>query len=275
MEKKSRIYLSVAAAVFFLLLGGEQSMAGFQFPLESISPVTTPLGRQHLRLGASYNRGERLLFQAENKDRRVYELPSFSLAVGLAPNVELLLSYPLLLLNQTDKEEEYGSGDLIITGVYRLLQVGKIFSDCALTIATKLPNASNQEEFGTDETDFFLGGAVSREMGKLNLLINLDFAILGDPNRVNTQDDLFEYNVGLIYPVNKKLSAALEFAGAETSRRNNDRRFVRGGIAFTWKKFLIDCGGALGLTEESGDFQVAVGVTLKFGIERDPAYWYR
>ncbi len=262
---------AIIATVFSLLASGTPAKAELQFPLKSISPVLTPPGEYHLRLGASYNKGERLLFQTENKDRRVYELPSFNMAVGLSHNVELLLQYPLLLMNQTDKTQDYGSGDLKITGVFTFLRVRKIFPEFAFTLAMKLPNASNQEEFGTDETDLFLGIAASRAIGPATLLINADFAILGDPTAKNTQDDLFEYKAGLIYPVRDYIWASLGLEGAETSRRTNDRRLIRGGIAFSWKKYLIDAGGALGLTEESGDFQVAVGITMMFGIESGPA----
>lgn len=246
------------------------SMAEFYFPLKSISPVTTPEGEQRVRIGASYNKGERLLFQQENRNRQVYELPSVGIAIGVAPNVELLFSYPMLLMNQDNREQNYGSGDLKIKAVFRMFRVENNFSNSALTVATKLPNASNQDELGTDETDFFVGGIISRNIGPIRLLINAEFGILGDPNRENTQDDVFEYKVGFIYPMSGHSSTALEIEGVEGSRRTNDRRFVRAGIAFNWSRFLIDLGGALGLSEESGDFQIAMGITMKYGQAREP-----
>lgn len=268
-----RLLFSIIVAGTALFLTGPPSMAEFQFPLSSISPVTTPQGEQRARIGVGYNKGERLLFQREDKNRRVYTLPFFHYSIGVSSNVELLFSYPLLLLNQNDQTQDYGSGDLTITGVFKFFRLGKIFPHAAIKIATKLPNASNQEEFGTDETDFFLGAMVSRHIGTVKLLIDVDLAILGDPSTKNTQDDVLEYKVGFIYPVRDNFSAALEIDGAEFSRKTNDRRFLRGGIAFNWNKLLFDAGGALGLTDESGEFQVQFGVTFKLGPGKEPVYY--
>lgn len=249
------------------------SQAEFQFPLKSISPTTTPFGEQRFRFGVLYNKKEKLLFQKEDRDRQVYTLPSLDLSVGVSPDVELLFSYPFLLINQNDQEQNFGSGDLTISGIFRLIREGTIFPECAIKFSTKLPNADDTKGFGTDETDFFMGGVFSRKIGPLKLLLNADLAILGNPNtNQSSQDDVLVYRVGVIYPLQHNLSAGLEVDGTEFSTQGNDRRFIRGGIAFNWQEFLIDLGGALALTEASGEFQVGVGITLKFGIARESVY---
>lgn len=249
------------------------SRAEFQFPLESISPTTTPSGEQRFRFGVLYNKNERLLFQKEDRERQVYTLPNLDLSVGVSPDVELLFSYPFLLINQNDQEQNFGSGDLTISGVYRIIREGTIFPECAIKFSTKLPNADDTKGFGTDETDFFMGGVFSRKIGPLKLLFNADLAILGNPDtNQSSQDDVLIYRVGAIYPLQHNLSAGLEVDGTEFSTRGNDRRFIRGGIAYTWQNLLIDLGGALALTEASGEFQVGVGITMKFGIVKEPVY---
>lgn len=247
--------------------------AEYQFPLESISPTTTPFGEQRFRIGVLYNKNERLLFQKDDRDRQVYTLPKLDLSVGVSPDVELLFSYPLLLINQNDRKQNFGSGDLTISGVYRIIREGTIFPECAIKFATKLPNADDTKGFGTDETDFFMGGVFSRKIGPLKLLLNADLAILGTPDtNQSSQDDVLIYRVGATYPLQHNLSAGLEIDGTEFSSRGNDRRFIRGGIAYTWQNLLIDLGGALALTEASGEYQVGMGVTLKFGNARKPVY---
>lgn len=266
MKTFGRNVFTLAAIPCFLFFITTPLMAEFQFPLKSLSPITTPPGEQHVRFGLGYNKGERLLFQTVDKNRKVYELPSFDVSLGVSSNVELLFSYPLLLLEQEGQQSNYGSGDLTITGVFRLFRLGTIFPDCAFNIAVKLPNADDVKEFGTDETDFFIGGILSRKIGKGKLLINLEFAILGDPTAgATSQDDVLMYTLGSVYPIHENLSVLIEISGTEFSDTTNDRRFLRGGIAYTWKKVLFDVGGAAGLTDQSGDYQVTLGGSITFG----------
>lgn len=268
-----RIVVALLSVIAILTTCASLSQAEFQFPLKSISPTTTPFGEQRFRFGVLYNKNERLLFQKEDRDRQVYTLPSLDLSVGVSPDVELLFSYPFLLINQNDQEQNFGSGDLTISGIFRLIREGTIFPECAIKFSTKLPNADDTKGFGTDETDFFMGGVFSRKIGPLKLLLNADLAILGNPNtNQSSQDDVLVYRVGVIYPLQNNLSAGLEVDGTEFSTQGNDRRFIRGGIAFNWQEFLIDLGGALALTEASGEFQVGMGITLKFGIARESVY---
>ncbi len=269
---KRAILRAVATLIFatlYLVNATGTSRAEFQFPLKSLSPVTTPFGEQRIRVAVDYNHGERLLFQEVDKNRKEFHLPIIDVAIGVSPNVELLFCYPFLYMKQDGQSYEYGSGDLKIGGVFRFLTETRHLPVSAIKFAVKLPNADDTKEFGTDQTDFFVGGVFEKKFDKVKLLVNTDFAILGNPEATETkQDDVLIYKVGLIFPAGENTAVGLEVEGVEFSRYGNDRLFIRGGIATPFLGILLDASVAAGLTEESGDFQASVGFTWKFGLER-------
>ena len=266
MKSKTGISRNLFLTILIVALSPTLSMAEFQFPLKALSPRTAPLGEWHIRIGADYNQGERLFFQDEDKDRKLYSLPTVNAAFGVSPNVELLLSYPVLYLKQEAQSGKYGSGDLRICTVFNLLPEKDCFPESALKLEVKLPNADDVDEFGTDQTDVFIGGAFSKKLWKLDLLVNADLGIMGNPQSLETtQDDVLLYKIGTLYPVSENYSVGLELDGIALSRFGNDRQFIRVGLSMRSQMCVIDAGVAAGLNNASGDYQVGVGVTLNFG----------
>jgi len=136
----------------------------------------------------------------------------------------------------------------------------------------KVPNADEGKEFGTDMTDFFAGGLFAKRWGNLTLLLNADFAILGNPRTADPrQDDVLFFKAGSVYSFSPAVVACLGVEGIGFSRYGNDRLFAGGGISWVWRKMILDAGVAAGLTEASGDFQVRAGLSFLFGAERKPA----
>jgi hypothetical protein len=273
MKRHGTILITlVVATLITTIIPSRRATAEFQFPLKSISPKTTPYGEQRVRIGMEYNKGERLLFKTVDKNRKIYSIPIIDIAMGVSSNVELLFCYPFHYLKQEGQESNYGSGDLRIAGIFRVYKESKILPECGIKFAVKLPNADDTKEFGTDETDFFFGGVFSKRFGKLKILLNTDLAILGNPSTTETkQDDVLIYKAGGLYLLRENVVLGCEIEGTEFSRFGNNRRFLRGGIAFNVKNLLFDLAAAAGLNEPSGDYQFSVGVTLKFGIAKRPA----
>jgi len=270
MKKGGMAWGIGAIPLLILFFFSSFARAEFQFPLKSLSPETTLKGSYRLRIGAGYSEGGRLLFQTRDRNRKVLSFPSLQFSLGASSNVEFLLEYPLLLVKQKGESSKYGSGDLMITTLYQLPFQISVFHPVGIKFTVKVPNADDTKGFGTDRTDLFLGGVFSSHFGKMKVLINADFAILGDPSTAeNNQDDAFAYKIGAIYPFTRNISGALELTGTEFSTAENNRRTVRGGFAFLWKRITIDLGGALGLTDSSEDFQLLTGVSLSFGKETD------
>ena len=247
--------------------------AGFLFPLKSKSPHTTPLGKQDVRIGVTHNNGERLLFQKVDRNRKLTQLPSTHLAIGLSRNVEILLEYSLLYLKQKGENSKFGSGDLKITGVYQFLKEGVLLPLGSFNFGVKVPNADDIHGFGTDESDVFFGGFFSKRSGDFNFILNADFALLGNPLPTDSeQDDVFRYSIAGIYPLKEDIQALIELEGIEFSHFGNNRRFLRGGFTFSFNRFKFDIGGAAGLNDGSGNYQIQAGITLMLGKAEKTSY---
>lgn len=263
MTRKARVILAL-----FLLPVVVPFPAGAEplFPLGLLSPAVPPRGAHLFRIGLEYNDGEPLFFQNADEDRKAYSLPEFDAVLGIASNMELDLSYPLLYLKQNGQEWEYGSGDFRIGWIYRLFKEEGWIPETGIRIAVKVPNAGSSKKFGTNETDFFAGGLFAKRAGAAMFLLNAELGILGNPNSsVPTQDDVLVYGAGVVYSLSRRASAGLGVNGVGFSRYGNDRSFLRSGAFCVFGKVILDAGFAIGLTEDSGNYQVIAGISIPFG----------
>lgn len=81
-----------------------------------------------------------------------------------------------------------GPGDLRLGTVLRTGRVGSIQTSIGWEV--KLPNAGDEGEIGTDETDARFGGTVGWERADWEARASLGLAILGNPLRFANQDDV-------------------------------------------------------------------------------------
>jgi hypothetical protein len=223
-------------------------------------------GSGEFRLGLAYSRNLPNQFQEQGSHRRLTEIPALSLNLGLADRVEGQLQFSVLRLQEDGRNSDWDSGDLTIAfkvGLNRPRAEGTV---AALRVATKLPNADNQDNFGTDETDFQTDILISRAMGPVEGHLNLGFAILGDsrPNQQG-QADMLHYAVGLRLPLRpQSLHLLLSAEGLAVGSKLNRRGALRGGLQVALGSCLWDLGGSVGYLERSEDWSVRSGLTGRF-----------
>ncbi len=249
-------------------------------PLRIIAPGTTPMHSLEAWIGFGFNQNEYLLFQNLDTDRRLYSFPEIDLAVGMAENVELRISYPLLFLKKNSESLQSGSGDLRVTSVFNIIKEAEYWPACALLLGVKAPNASDDRGFGTDQTDLFAAGAFSKKFGSVTVLANVGIGILDNPNILNSplcdpnnsdadatsQDDVLMYGLGVLYRYNEKLTFACELEGLFNSRFGNDRSYARCGMAYNFGPVVVDASVGTGLDDRSGELLLAAGATFRFGF---------
>lgn len=263
MTRKARVTLAI---VLLPLVVPFPAAAESLFPLRLHSPAVPPRGAHLFRIGLEYNEGEPLFFQDADADRKAYSLPEFDAVLGIASDMELELRYPLLYLNQNGQDWEYGSGDFRIGWVYRLFREKGWIPETGIRIAVKLPNAGSSKGFGTNETDFYAGGLFAKRAGATTFLFNAELGILGNPNSSEpTQDDVLVYGAGVVYSFSRSANAGFGVDGVGFSRYGNDRLFVRAGASRVFGRVILDAGFAVGLTEDSGNYQVIAGISIPFG----------
>jgi len=77
----------------------------------------------------------------------------------------------------------------------------------------QMPNASNQNGLGNDETNFFSSLLLQKRFGNFQLFTELGVAILGDPVSPGAQDDLFTYGLALMHPLNDQINLVVDTYG--------------------------------------------------------------
>ncbi|OEU64583.1 MAG: hypothetical protein BA870_09450 [Desulfuromonadales bacterium C00003094] len=254
--------------VLLLLFLTSPALAENLEPLGLQDAQLLPKNHAEFRIGLAYYDGLHNLFQEQDKNRRLAELPSLTLNLGLGERVECQLLYSYLHLREDNQDDKWDSGDLTIGLKVRLWQESLRVPALAVRLATKLPNADDKNDFGTDEADTFIDLLASRNFPLFSTYLNLGLAILGDP-RANTsgQDDAFRYALGIRAPLmNNRLAGLLSIEGMEGDDSINSRSAMRAGLQLPLGDWLWDLGGSVGLTSKSEDWSLRSGLTIPFNL---------
>ncbi len=255
-------------AILLLLLLTSPALAGNLEPLGLQDAQLLPKNHAEFRIGLAYYDGLHNLFQPQDIDRRLAELPSLSLNLGLGERVEGQLHYSYLHLREDGQDDKWGSGDLTIGLKVRLWQESLRVPALAVRLATKLPNADNKDDFGTDEADIFIDLLATRNFSLFSTYLNLGLAILGDPRPdSDSQDDAFRYALGIRAPLmDTRLAGLLSIEGMEGADSINSRCAVRAGLQLLLGEWLWDLGGSVGLASKSEDWGLRTGLTIPFNL---------
>ncbi len=231
-----------------------------------------PKNNVEFRIGLSYSDDLHNLFQRENRHRRIAELPSLTLALGLGERVEGQIQYSYLHLQEDGQGDKWGSGDVTLGLKVRLWQESLRLPALGLRLATKLPNADDEDDFGTDQADIFIDLLATRNFPLFSTYLNLGVAILGDPRSgQDGQDDAFRYGIGIRVPIlENRLDALCSVEGMEGDDSLNSRGALRAGIQMTLGRLVWDLGGSVGYISKSEDWSVRSGLTVPFEL---PAAW--
>lgn len=114
-------------------------------------------------------------------------MSSIAASVRFAP-VELRASWGWLVDSSVAGGVVHGPGDLRLGTVVTLAHPGNF--DFTAGWEVKLPNAADEGELGTDETDMSFGATAGWRRGELEARLGVGLAVLGNPLRFANQDDV-------------------------------------------------------------------------------------
>jgi hypothetical protein len=278
-------YAAHFAIVVMLLTSATLARAEWLAPLTLETAQTIPSGEIDLALGVSYFRNRRFppftpagFIQSQN----LVAAPELGIRGAVGSMVEIQASYEFINNDEDTLDghnNTYGGGDArLFTKIYALRE-RKWIPAMGFRFGTKLPNASSSERLGTDQLDFFLQWLGSKQLGPVDVHLNLGIALLDNPGFNGSdgggQDDLFTYVVGLVSPTLALNHAATwgirflaEAAGQTGSRFDNDANDVRVGTQVTHGGFTLYAGASAGLSGAAEDYGVMGGVLYAFEVER-------
>jgi hypothetical protein len=272
MNVPSVVLRQIFPAVLALLLTASPGLAANLEPTGMQDGQLLPENQAEFRIGFSYADDVRNLFQGEDRNRRIMEVPALTFNLGLAERVEAQLQYSYLHLRESGQGDKWGSGDVTLGLKVRLWQESLRVPAIALRLATKLPNADDKKDLGTDEADIFIDALFTRNYPHYSLYVNAGLAILGDPRPGNSgQDDAWRYGVGVRIPIlPDTLDALVSLEGVEGGDSVNNRGALRAGVQTQLGRFTWDLGGSAGYVSKSEDWSLRTGLTTPFEL---PAGW--
>lgn len=209
--------------------------------------------------------------------RDVLEMPLVRIVAPLGPRAVLRGEWPLVRVS--DIEYPRVASSTTAPGDPRLEIQGPLFRDGwggwngGAILGIKIPSGSQASAVGTNQTDFLIGAAFSKEIVDIRLHLNAGLYIRDIPSYAsntlgalsgNAQDDQLRYGVAVSRPFRKSLFLA-EIEGYAFSRFNNDFSHVRAGFRspLLGTNWTLAASGAFGLTTESS------GQELRIGFERE------
>lgn len=171
------------------------AIAGLTGTFPSLEPDPTVLGAADVRIAADLDLVP--VFRAGPRDRLRAGLGGWWL---LGDRVVLDARWQALADRHPDGHQVVGPGDLELGTLLRLpllegarqraREQGRRGPSVGLGWRIKLPNAADEGELGSDETDLSLVAAVASDLGPLRGWLGGGVAILGDPLLLAAQDDI-------------------------------------------------------------------------------------
>lgn len=237
--------------------------AAFAYPgVEAFDPLSSLSAQAacEMCLGFNHEAGVLPVFRAGSRDQSALQLAG---KWAPTPGVSMRVQAERLWVSWPSGENMTGWGDVRLgsSGIFWNSQ-NRSFS-AGLDWGVKLPNASDEGEFGSDETDVHVGffGRWQGELWQVGIGANL--VILGDPLQFANQDDALLLAAQLARET-KSWRWSSRLLWRKESPRNPDDVRVLTGAQFRGlpRGLWVAFEGGVGATEASPSWQAG----LRFGV---------
>jgi hypothetical protein len=202
--------------------------------------------------------------------------------IGVADNVEMqVLGTVQNVLNIEDRypapntprlgfsgNSSSDVGDFTLATKIRLKKEEPGWPTVAFRFGLELPNASNENGLGNDETNVFGSILVQKRFGKLQLLTDLGLVILGNPVVPGSQDDLFTYGMALIFSVHPQIDLLVDAAGraGPGDIGTEEQSTLRLGSQIQAVGLRWDVAVFIGLRDTDPSSGVVLGISKEFQL---------
>ena len=271
-----------------LALATPAALSAQQRPFVTEDPESVGGGVMLVEAGFDYVVKQQ--FPASGLTGNLIRGPQIGLSIGLSDIAELQidgLSFnrlgvtertpaPLSGVLEFDGNATSSISDIVVATKVRLIDEGARAPAFGLHLATKLPNASNEDGLGLDTIDFFASLLVGKTMGNTRVVANGGLGILSDPTTGNRQNDVLTYGISIARAMTYTTEVVAEIAGRMNTRQGTpppgteDHSVARIGARGTWGTLRLDGAVLVGLTPRDPDVGVTAGLTWAFRAFRMP-----
>lgn len=243
----SRRALWVGAIALVLVLMPAGARGGR--PLDTEDTGTVEPGKAELELSGDY---------ARNPEDNSWSTKGV-LSVGLLPGLEARVESALLLLEPEGQRSRAGVTDSLFGVKYRFLDESEAFPAVLGGLTVRLPTGDERRGLGAEDVDVGFLAVVSRIFGPVTLTWN------GGHTFVTRDRDLDFWTLAasLEYHATKTWILVSEIVSTVGAVRAADVAVLRAGVIYVvGDRVKLDGAVGVGLTRESPDVLVTVGVTI-------------
>jgi hypothetical protein len=277
--KKHAVFVVTALLVLAIL----PAQAGAQSrPLVTEDPETVPAG--NILLEAGLDHAHDAFYPASGLRGNLWRIGTLGLSIGVSSIAEIQIDGGIRdRLTIVSQEPAPLSNMLVLTGTstgdvidgtigakIRFASETATRPAVAIRFFTRLPNAGNESGLGLDTTDFHFGVAIGKTVQSVRVVGNIGFAILGDAERGDRQNDVLDYGLSVARAVRPGVEVVGELNGRLNTRTGeapvgtDSLSAMRIGSRFTRGPVRVDGALIVGVTERDPTWGFTAGVTWVF-----------
>lgn len=259
-----------------------------QRPLVTEDPETIGAGRVLVEAGLDYARDS--VFPVSGLEGHLLRVPLIGFSIGISSIAEIQVdgglynrltitqrrAAPLASMLTATGDTTRSVEDIVVGTKVRLVPEGVSRPAFGLRLATKLPNASNEDGLGLDTTDFFASLLMAKTVESVRIVSNVGLGILGDATRGDRQNDVLTYGVSFARAVSQAAEVVGEINGrvnmrdADAPPGTDSRSNIRFGARYTLGTWRGDAAILFGVTPRDPSFGFAAGFTWVFSAFQVP-----
>lgn len=241
--------VGIGALALAILLASGSAWAGR--PLDTEDTGTVEPGKAEMELSLNYAKNPH--------DNTGSTLGVFTL--GVFPRFEARVELPVLLVEPEDDKSQTGIGDTLVGFKYRLLDERAALPALLGSLTLRLPTGDAERGLGSEDVDVGLLGVIGKSFGSLTFFGNLGYTIVTrdeDPN-------FWSFNAAVEYRATQAWSLVGEVVSTVGESKAADTVVLRlGNVYALTDRIKLDGAVGFGVTKESPDVIVTVGVTIAF-----------
>lgn len=164
----------------------------------------------------------------------------------------------------TGRSTRKGFGDVTLSARYRIPASSLNGFELDLMSRVKLPTASKRKGLTTGETDFTVGGELSRELGSVEPFASLQYRLNGDPPGRDYRNTIAT-SVGASTSLGNKSRASLsyDYSQSRVRGRSGAHSLEAGMTTRLAKRLSLGGFGAVGLSQRAPDYRVGSTITAR------------
>jgi Putative MetA-pathway of phenol degradation len=222
-------------------------------PLTTEDTGTLDPGAAELELGADYIVDRRADVQI------AAVVPTLN--IGLLPRLEGSIAAPFVVVGEHSESWHAGIGDTFIRIKYRLLDEGTHVPAVMAAVTVRLPTGDRDRGLGDDGVDVQPLAVVSKSLGPVTLTANAGYTFI----ERGREFDFVNVNASAEAAITEQWAIVAEVVSdLATGRRADDRLVLRAGTIYAvGQRLKFDAAAGLGVTRNTPDFLLTVGLTLR------------